>query len=208
MNYSWFRKEKCPLRHLIFSREGQVLQILVENQGRIGFGPHPAERKGIVSPVKLGKTNLRGWDAYSMPLKDAKALSRFVHGRVANATVRSGGWSAFWLGNFSLPCGEAEARDTFLRLDGWGKGVAFVNGFNLGRYWPAVGPQVRRDKILTKRTALLNETIRIGDALCPSYYPAASVPPQRDHNLRGREAGVHGRRRRGLPSGAGGQACH
>lgn len=32
--------------------------------------------------------------------------------------------------------------DTYLNTDGWGKGVAFVNGHNLGRYWPLVGPQI------------------------------------------------------------------
>lgn len=32
--------------------------------------------------------------------------------------------------------------DTFLSTPGWHKGVAFVNGFNLGWYWPAVGPQM------------------------------------------------------------------
>ena len=31
--------------------------------------------------------------------------------------------------------------DTFLNLTGWGKGVALVNGFNLGWYWPSIGPQ-------------------------------------------------------------------
>ena len=31
--------------------------------------------------------------------------------------------------------------DTFLTLKGWGKGVAYVNGFNLGWYWPSIGPQ-------------------------------------------------------------------
>lgn len=31
--------------------------------------------------------------------------------------------------------------DTFLDLSSWGKGVAFVNGFNLGWYWPSIGPQ-------------------------------------------------------------------
>lgn len=30
--------------------------------------------------------------------------------------------------------------DTFLRFDGWNKGIAWINGFNLGRYWKA-GPQ-------------------------------------------------------------------
>lgn len=32
--------------------------------------------------------------------------------------------------------------DTFLELDGFGKGCAFVNGFNLGRFWD-IGPQKR-----------------------------------------------------------------
>ncbi len=31
--------------------------------------------------------------------------------------------------------------DTFLATPGWHKGVAWVNGFNLGRYWPVYGPQ-------------------------------------------------------------------
>lgn len=32
--------------------------------------------------------------------------------------------------------------DTYLNTDDWGKGVAFVNGRNLGRYWPLAGPQI------------------------------------------------------------------
>jgi len=35
-----------------------------------------------------------------------------------------------------------EACDTFLELDGWGKGCVFLNGFNLGRFWE-IGPQKR-----------------------------------------------------------------
>ncbi|GAQ91566.1 Beta-galactosidase [Klebsormidium nitens] len=31
--------------------------------------------------------------------------------------------------------------DTFLDTSGWGKGVAWINGFNLGHYWPTAGPQ-------------------------------------------------------------------
>lgn len=37
---------------------------------------------------------------------------------------------------------SGEPMDTYLNTNGWGKGVAFVNGHNLGRYWPLVGPQV------------------------------------------------------------------
>ncbi|KAJ0821514.1 putative beta-galactosidase [Helianthus annuus] len=28
-----------------------------------------------------------------------------------------------------------------MSFNGWGKGVAFVNNFNIGRYWPSFGPQ-------------------------------------------------------------------
>ena len=39
---------------------------------------------------------------------------------------------------------RSSPADTFLDVSGGGfrKGVAFVNGFNLGRYWPVKGPQV------------------------------------------------------------------
>lgn len=29
-----------------------------------------------------------------------------------------------------------------MAMPGWAKGVAFVNGFNLGWYWPQAGPQM------------------------------------------------------------------
>ncbi len=35
-----------------------------------------------------------------------------------------------------------ETGDTFLDFNGWGKGCAFVNGFNIGRFWE-IGPQKR-----------------------------------------------------------------
>ena len=49
-----------------------------------------------------------------------------------------------WTSNFTIDCTKAGSGplDTFLDPTGWTKGVAFVNGFNLGRYWPAMGPQV------------------------------------------------------------------
>jgi hypothetical protein len=44
----------------------------------------------------------------------------------------------FLIGYFNI---EDEPHDTFLSTLNWGKGVAYVNGKNLGRYWPVVGPQ-------------------------------------------------------------------
>ena len=39
-------------------------------------------------------------------------------------------------GSFTLN----DTGDTFLDMRGWAKGIVFVNGINLGRYWQ-VGPQ-------------------------------------------------------------------
>lgn len=33
--------------------------------------------------------------------------------------------------------------DTWVDMRGWGKGLLWVNGFNLGWYWPLLGPQMR-----------------------------------------------------------------
>ena len=53
------------------------------------------------------------------------------------------GHAALWEGVLNINCENGNnAKDTFLQLDGWSKGVAFVNGHNLGRYWPIMGPQV------------------------------------------------------------------
>ena len=46
----------------------------------------------------------------------------------------------FWYGEFQTES-SGEARDSYLSLPGWQKGLVWINGFNLGRYWPVVGPQ-------------------------------------------------------------------
>ena len=50
------------------------------------------------------------------------------------------GSMSFWVGHFKTDCNQGP-RDTFLKVTGWHKGLAFVNGVNLGRYWPVEGPQ-------------------------------------------------------------------
>ena len=47
-----------------------------------------------------------------------------------------------WRGEFHIAAPGPQLLDSFLKLPGWRKGLAWVNGFNLGRYWPAAGPQV------------------------------------------------------------------
>ena len=42
----------------------------------------------------------------------------------------------------SLKTKDGILPDSFLAMPGWSKGVLFLNGFNLGWYWPQVGPQM------------------------------------------------------------------
>ena len=104
------------------------LDILVENLGRINYGPHLADRKGITEGVRLGNQFLYAWEHYRLPLEPLPALT-YAESHETNAP-------AFYRGHFEVDV----AADTFLDFDGWTKGVCFVNGFNLGRYWE-VGPQ-------------------------------------------------------------------
>jgi len=107
---------------------GAQLDLLVENLGRINFGPVLADRKGITEGVLHCNQYLFGWDIYPLPLGDLA--------RLKFAPAGEAGGPAFFRGRFSLN----EPRDGFLALPGWTKGVVWVNGFNLGRYWER-GPQ-------------------------------------------------------------------
>jgi len=106
----------------------QPLEILVENMGRVNFGPHLVDdTKGIAGKVVLASKELKGWDIFTLPLDDLSKL-RF------SATAKSE--PAFYRANFNITV----SGDTFLDMRGWGHGFVWVNGHNLGRYWQ-IGPQ-------------------------------------------------------------------
>ncbi|KAK4791250.1 hypothetical protein SAY86_031663 [Trapa natans] len=48
--------------------------------------------------------------------------------------------AVFYTGNLHIDEAD-QVKDTFISFLGWGKGVAFINDFNLGRYWLLVDPQ-------------------------------------------------------------------
>ena len=107
---------------------GEPLDILVENMGRVNFGPRLVDdRKGIVGPVTLAGSVLTGWENYPLPMTDLSAL------RFSTSNAKG---PAFLRGQFEL----SSLGDTFLDMRGWGKGYVWVNGHNLGRYWK-IGPQ-------------------------------------------------------------------
>ncbi len=107
---------------------GEPLDILVENMGRVNFGPRMVDdRKGIVGEVTLAGATLTGWENYPLPMTDLNEL-RFSTSKMTGP--------GFFRGQFELK----SLGDTFLDMRGWGKGYVWVNGHNLGRYWK-IGPQ-------------------------------------------------------------------
>lgn len=64
---------------------------------------------------------------------------------VRNYKMTKNGWlmngPTVFTGEFNI-ADENDREDTYWNTTGWGKGFVFVNGFNLGRYWPLAGPQI------------------------------------------------------------------
>ncbi|RCV48177.1 beta-galactosidase, partial [Marinitenerispora sediminis] len=111
------------------NRPDAVLDLLVEDQGRVNYGPRIGEHKGLIGPVAVDGAELRGWQVYRIDL-DAHAGLPFTP---SDAAVLG---PAFHSGEFEV----GGPVDLHLALPGWTKGVAWVNGFCLGRYWRR-GPQ-------------------------------------------------------------------
>ncbi|MEU6848895.1 beta-galactosidase family protein [Actinacidiphila alni] len=110
---------------------GGRLSVLVENQGRVNYGPELHDRKGLTGPVTANGAELTDWSSRPIPLDD---LSGIVFDDARGPVVGP----AFHQGEFDV----AEPADTYLDLSGWTKGCAWINGFALGRYWSR-GPQHR-----------------------------------------------------------------
>jgi beta-galactosidase len=108
-----------------------ILEILVENMGRINYGSEIINNlKGIISPVIINGIEITGnWQMYKFQLDTKPELKAY-----ANKNTK--GRPVFYQGNFVLN----KTGDTFLDMRKWGKGIVYVNGHHLGRYW-SVGPQ-------------------------------------------------------------------
>ena len=105
------------------------LAIVVEDQGRVDYGARIGEHKGLIGGVHLDGVELTGWTARPIDLDRVPGLD------LANGAEFAAG-PVFAHGSLELD----GATDLFLDTLGWGKGLVWVNGFLLGRYWRR-GPQ-------------------------------------------------------------------
>ena len=112
-----------------------MLDLLVENMGRVNYGDKLRDRKGIgaVRLGYLGRQHQFGWDIYSLPMESELDRLSFLPAKKKHYRHPT-----FFRGELTIsdtPC------DTFLRLDGFHKGFVKINGFHLGRYFNDAGPQ-------------------------------------------------------------------
>ena len=114
------------------SAKDPVLEILVEGMGRINFAQTMIDRKGITDRVTLEGMTLMNWQVYNLPFD-----GRFISG-LKEAPVDPVRRGTFFKGQFDLKT----VADTFIDMTNYKKGVVWVNGHNLGRYWD-IGPQKR-----------------------------------------------------------------
>ncbi|KAM8980646.1 beta-galactosidase isoform X1 [Sarcophilus harrisii] len=126
----------------ITGKAGDTLDVLVENLGRINFGEDINDFKGLISNLTLGSDVLKDWLMFPLDLQNEvdPDLEKKVTSRSnpSNSTLPS-----FYVGQFSIPSGIPDfPQDTFIQFPDWTKGQVWINGFNLGRYWPGRGPQV------------------------------------------------------------------
>lgn len=115
-------------------QKGTRLDILVEAMGRVNFDVAIHDRKGITNKVELltetDKKELKNWEVYSFPVDyDFAESKKYAEGKKLDAP-------AYYRATFELD----RVGDVFLDMQTWGKGMVWVNGKAMGRFWK-IGPQ-------------------------------------------------------------------
>ena len=116
--YDTFKFDGCT--------DGCTIGVLVDAMGRVNYGEHLYDRKGI-DVIRYGNQNLMGYDVVTLPLDNPEKIDFSLEG---------GKYPLFMRGHFKAQ----SQNDCFVHLDGFKKGCVYINGFNIGRYWE-IGPQ-------------------------------------------------------------------
>ena len=118
--------------------QGGKLEILMEAMGRINYSKLILDRKGITDKVELSTRikgaeltyNLKEWNVQLLPVDYDFVKSRQYQKSVATEVP----------GYYKATFNVKKVGDTYLDLSSWSKGLVWVNGHCLGRFWN-VGPQ-------------------------------------------------------------------
>ena len=109
-----------------------LVDVLVENMGRVDYGRKLRDRKGMTA-LRTGNRYHFDWNAYCLPMEEELEALEFKPIE-KNEYKRP----TFLRGYLNI---EGEPADTFLRLDGFHKGFVKINGKVHGKYFNDAGPQ-------------------------------------------------------------------
>ncbi|MDL2303955.1 beta-galactosidase [Bacteroides sp. OttesenSCG-928-D19] len=116
-------------------KEGAQLDILVEAMGRMNFGKGIYDWKGITEKVEIQTRNetkeLKNWQVFNIPV-DYEFAKNKQYKKAENTAKQP----VYYRGTFTLD----KVGDTFLNMINWSKGMVWVNGYPIGRFWE-IGPQ-------------------------------------------------------------------
>lgn len=114
--------------------KGNRLEILVENMGRVSGWKFDEQRRGFQGTVTVNGNLISAWEHVSLDFTDdfLTALSKWKHWKPYVAEA----YPAAYRGYLTIH----NLQDTFLDMRQWTKGIAIINGYNVGRFWN-VGPQ-------------------------------------------------------------------
>ncbi len=125
-----YRNDKENKVSMAVDKDGNELTVIVENMGRINYGPRLKDKKGITEGIGFGRNFIYHWDAYPLPFDDVSRVD-FKEGVPA-----FDGEPVLLKAAFDAD----ECCDTFVKLYNFRKGIIILNGKVLSRYWEA-GPQ-------------------------------------------------------------------
>ncbi|KAI2660523.1 Beta-galactosidase [Labeo rohita] len=92
---------------------------------------------GLLGNLILGNDVLTDWSIYPLDI-DTAVANGWLQAAHSGSAMEAGDGPTIYSGTLKPP---GLAWDTFVKLNGWTKGQVWVNGVNLGRYWPQRGPQ-------------------------------------------------------------------
>lgn len=124
---------------------GSRLDIVVEGMGRINFGRAIKDFKGLTGEVTLMANvdgddvtwKLNDWTMRTLPDSYDHTLRVFTRcNNGASMGLKLDSRAGYYRGFFNLK----KTGDTFINMETWGKGLVYINGHAIGRFW-SIGPQ-------------------------------------------------------------------
>ena len=125
-----YRNDREPAVSTDIPAEGATLSVLVENMGRVNYGAYLRDPKGVTEGIGFGWNFIYHWQTYPLPLDDLSAVDFIEQKPIFDSTPLL----------LRAEIDIDECCDTFVKLPGFKKGMIFINGRALSRYWE-VGPQ-------------------------------------------------------------------